>query len=687
MNSSSQSDAWIGQFVGDRQRYRIDKNLGGGGMGDVYLAMDTLLGKQVALKLLKGSLVNAEGFFKRFEREVAVCAALKSDHIVGITDYGLVSGGYPFYVMEYLQGQTLRQKLDRDKQLSPKQTVNIISQVCRGLKVAHDGVTLWKNNASESETIKVVHRDLKPDNIFLVPSSLGELAKIIDFGVVKLCTESQNDESILTVQKSIIGTLRYAAPEQLEGLSTVDSRADIYSLGVILYEMLTGVDPFGFLSPSRRGATSASWIVAHTTKPPNPFQGLVGCEHIPPALEAVVMKCLQKLPADRFDSVDKLEQALKAAIHLVGADDTIAIGSLQTEGDIYDSATITSIPRKPATLATFVDTPTNQQLTNSEAPTLVKSSTTPELEPTLVNAEVRPEVNTGSWHQTDRETAVTPKPKHRLPLILTGVLMVIVAAIAGSVYFYSQNKEREILDTVKSLQSQKKYLKCIIETQKVEQNAKIYVDVQEVLHQCRLGHAKFLATENKLIEAFAFLESIPASSSIFPEAQKLLGQWSEKTIASATEKYQAGNPKEAIAQVQAIPPNSPTYVKSQATIKQWQSDWQLAEKQFNAAQTALKNNSPQEAIDAANKIPKIAFWQSKVKPIVESARSQMGTPTNTSPKTPGNTQGSTTVEPVTPPTESVTPPTEPVTPPTEPIVPPSAPGWEDQGGGKKDTSI
>ena len=175
MNFPAQSDSWIGRSVGDRQRYRLDKCIGSGGMGDVFVAMDTLLGQQVALKLLKDTLVESTSLRKRFEREVAVCAALKSDHIVNVSDYGVTDEGHPFYVMEYLRGQSLGELLRQQQRLDVERTVSIITQVCEGLRKAHEGVTLWQKSASVSEHVKVVHRDLKPDNIFLVPTALGEL--------------------------------------------------------------------------------------------------------------------------------------------------------------------------------------------------------------------------------------------------------------------------------------------------------------------------------------------------------------------------------------------------------------------------------------------------------------------------------------------------------------------------------
>ncbi|MEH2038609.1 serine/threonine protein kinase, partial [Nostoc sp.] len=312
MKSPPSSNSWNGRFVGDNQRYRLDRRLGGGGMGEVFLATDTRVGQQVALKLLKDTLVASLEMRKRFEREVAVCAALQSDHIVKISDCGVTPEGFPFYVMEYLRGQTLRQLLLREKRLSVERTVKIMAQVCKGLQLAHQGVTLQRDGGKTTEHIQVVHRDLKPDNIFLIPTDLGEWVKVLDFGVAKIRSESSENSNITNITSTFIGTFRYAPPEQIQSDQNLDARGDIYSLGIILYEMLSAADPFG-ISIKGSHVSEASWVLAHAYEPPKPLRSQPGCEHLPVQLEAVVMKCLHKNPANRFATVEELNQALQAA--------------------------------------------------------------------------------------------------------------------------------------------------------------------------------------------------------------------------------------------------------------------------------------------------------------------------------------------------------------------------------------
>jgi eukaryotic-like serine/threonine-protein kinase len=319
MSSSPLLDPWLGRSIGERQRYRLDQRLGLGGMAEVFLAMDTLLGQPVALKLLNERLAAGE-MRGRFEREVALCAALRSEHIVRVSDHGVTPEGYPFFVMEYLQGQTLRQLLNQEKRLSVERAINITTQVCEGLSLAHQGIRLEQSSPISSavpsgvphERVKVVHRDLKPDNLFLVPMALGELVKILDFGIAKIRSSQAEGSNATTV---FLGTYRYAAPEQFEVGRDLDERADIYSLGMILYEMLGGTDPFGF-GPLVKQASGGTWAVAHLEKPVMPLQQQSGCEHLPPDLNAIVMRCLQKDPQQRFASVCELSAALQTAIGL-----------------------------------------------------------------------------------------------------------------------------------------------------------------------------------------------------------------------------------------------------------------------------------------------------------------------------------------------------------------------------------
>jgi serine/threonine protein kinase len=309
MTSPSMTPDWMGRFIGHQKRYRIEDTLGSGGMGTVFLAKDVLLGKTVALKLLKATLSDDNAFRQRFEREVSVCAALASEHIVRIDDYGITEEGYPYFVMERLMGETLAQRLSYKGVLSIDASTSIISQVCLGLQTAHRGVSLWVKGEA-TEPIKIIHRDLKPENIFLVPTGLGDLVKILDFGIAKISSDNQNEQAAgLTGTDMFIGTFDYASPEQVSGHRHIDERSDIYSLGMILYRMLSGTDPFGLGRTGQR-TSGINWAVAHATKTPESLRGQPNCVSLPDPLEQIVMRCIAKAPEERFTSVDELRQSL-----------------------------------------------------------------------------------------------------------------------------------------------------------------------------------------------------------------------------------------------------------------------------------------------------------------------------------------------------------------------------------------
>jgi eukaryotic-like serine/threonine-protein kinase len=311
VSSDHQSNTFLGRSIGEHDRYLLEAQLGEGGMGDVYQALDTRLGKVVAIKLLKITL-NSEStaeeldLKRRFERECAICAALKNKHIVQVSDYGITTEGYPFYVMEYLEGQTLKQILRQEQKLSVERAIDILIQICDGLKAAHAGVIFKTPNNGTEHRVKIVHRDLKPANIFIVQTENKEQVKVIDFGVAKIQSPHLNK---VNRNNLFLGTYHYAAPEQLEGKDQIDERTDIYCLGIVLYEMLAGVDPF-CLTLHEQHITGKSWIDSHLNKAVYPLRSQPGCEKYSVELEQIVMRCLSKSPDQRFPSVQALAQAL-----------------------------------------------------------------------------------------------------------------------------------------------------------------------------------------------------------------------------------------------------------------------------------------------------------------------------------------------------------------------------------------
>ena len=262
-------------------RYRIIREVGAGGMATVYLAEDLKHHREVALKVLRPELAATMGP-ERFFREIQVAARLQHPHILPLHDSG-EAGGFLFFVMPFVPGESLRDRLGRIGELPVQDAVRILVQVADALSYSHSQ--------------GVVHRDIKPDNVMLS----GRHALVTDFGVAKAVSESKGKDQVTTAGVAL-GTPTYMAPEQATADPMLDHRVDIYALGVVGYELLTGRTPFGGLSPQQT-------LVAHVTETPDPIRKYR--EACPPELEAVLMRCLAKRASDRWQSADELMAALE----------------------------------------------------------------------------------------------------------------------------------------------------------------------------------------------------------------------------------------------------------------------------------------------------------------------------------------------------------------------------------------
>ncbi len=262
-------------------RYRIERELGQGGMATVYLAEDLKHRRKVAVKVLRPELAATLGP-DRFDREIEVAARLVHPHILGLLDSGEAEGFF-YYVMPYVEGETLRDRIARSGELPVHEAVRLLGEIADALAVAHKA--------------GVVHRDIKPENILLS----GRHAMVMDFGVAKAVTEASGRQQLTTAGVAL-GTPAYMAPEQATADPHLDGRVDIYALGVLAYEMLTGLPPFHGLNPQQT-------LAAHVTQAPV----VVGQRRpgLPALLESVVMRCLAKRPADRFQSADDIVAVLE----------------------------------------------------------------------------------------------------------------------------------------------------------------------------------------------------------------------------------------------------------------------------------------------------------------------------------------------------------------------------------------
>jgi serine/threonine-protein kinase len=266
--------------------YTLIRKLGTGGMGEVYLAEHRLLKRPCAVKLIRSDRAAEPLDLLRFEREVQATAGLTHPNAVQVFDYGHTPDSTFYYAMEYLPGLNLQDLVKRHGPLPPARAVHLLRQVCGTLREAH--------------TAGLIHRDIKPGNIIVCErGGIPDVAKLLDFGLVRLMGGGGAE---LTQDGVITGTPAYMAPEQASGAS-VDARADIYAIGGVAYFLLTGRPPFS-------GPSAMKIVAAHLYERPVPPSR--HCSNVPADLEAVVLRCLGKAPADRFPDVASLEAALGA---------------------------------------------------------------------------------------------------------------------------------------------------------------------------------------------------------------------------------------------------------------------------------------------------------------------------------------------------------------------------------------
>ena len=276
----------IGQTVGN---YRVTRLLGEGGMGSVYQAEHPVIGRKVAIKVLHVSMGRDPEIVARFFNEARAIHTVGHENIVEIMDFGQTPDGRPYFVMEFLAGEAMNDRLARGP-IAPPEAAVIADQMCRALGAAHDK--------------GIVHRDLKPHNVHLLTTPSGRTqVKILDFGVAKIMNAGDLSQSVKTRTGSLMGTPLYMSPEQCKGAGELDHRTDIYSLGVMLFEMLAGRPPFV-------GDGVGALFALHMLEPPPPLAPLA--PGTPPSMVAAVMKSLAKNPDDRFSTMEEFRQAFVA---------------------------------------------------------------------------------------------------------------------------------------------------------------------------------------------------------------------------------------------------------------------------------------------------------------------------------------------------------------------------------------
>jgi serine/threonine-protein kinase len=281
-------DPLVGQTLGGK--YRVVKLLGEGGMGAVYEGEQPLgtTKRRVAIKTLHPHLSRDPKVKARFEREVGTIAELEHPNTIQVYDFGATQDGILYIVMEFLQGRSLADLLEKEGALPPDRALRIVQQMCGSLGEAHSR--------------GIVHRDLKPDNVVLVErAGQKDFVKVLDFGIAKRSKEEDKDEQKLTQQGTVLGTPPYMSPEQFTG-QPVDARSDIYSLGVMAYEMLTGRLPF-------RANTAWEWASQHMTQQPIPIESLAEGMRAPETMRNAIRRALAKSVDERLQTVKEFADA------------------------------------------------------------------------------------------------------------------------------------------------------------------------------------------------------------------------------------------------------------------------------------------------------------------------------------------------------------------------------------------
>ncbi|MCC6217506.1 MAG: serine/threonine protein kinase [Polyangiaceae bacterium] len=287
-------DPFIGRTILDGQ-FEILQKIGTGGMGSVYKASQPAMNRMVAIKILHPKLAARKDLVARFRREARAMSQLTHPNTVKVFMYGeLEEDGSLYIVMELLEGRNLNQTVRREGPMPAERAIPVLVQVCGALQEAHE--------------MGIVHRDLKPENVFLCnQGALADFPKVLDFGLAKVTEQQMRPGSVILTQEGMVfGTPEFMSPEQAQG-KTLDATSDIYSLAVILYEVLTGKLPFAAKSPME-------YIQKHVVEPPIPLNQRVPDRHFPPALESVVAKALSKRPQDRYQSAADFARALASSL-------------------------------------------------------------------------------------------------------------------------------------------------------------------------------------------------------------------------------------------------------------------------------------------------------------------------------------------------------------------------------------
>jgi eukaryotic-like serine/threonine-protein kinase len=413
MSDETESPVPIGTIIAGK--YRVEQVLGAGGIGVVVRASHLHLHDNVVLKFLLPTMARHPEMVARFLREAQAARRITGEHVGRVEDVGTLPSGEPYMVMEYLAGSDLSQVLERGGALPVPMAVAYVLEACEAIAQAH--------------AVGIVHRDLKPANLFLANSPGGrKVVKVLDFGISKMTEEGG---VALTSDDASMGSPLYMPPEQIRSARDVDGRADIWSLGVILHELVTGDSPF---MRTTRAAVFAGVIA---DAPPPLRQALPGA---PAQLEAVILRCLEKEPARRYQSVGELARALSPLV-----DSRAAFSSIDRISNILPAAPVQLIPARPSG-----DAPVPQGNQSAEASSFAPVSSTlpgprPAAAPATATSATQPPPTSNfgakidTWKDAPADPASTgapPLPLQRPPWGLVGLGSIVLIGAGAAYLFY-----------------------------------------------------------------------------------------------------------------------------------------------------------------------------------------------------------------------------------------------------------
>ncbi len=391
-----QGDPLIGTLVGDR--FLIHEKLGEGGMGVVYRAEQTAIKRQVALKVLHQALTKEESLHARFHNEAEASSRLTHPNTVTIFDFGQTNEGSLYIAMEFIKGKNLDDELQENGPMDVGRVCHIMGQACGSLADAHAN--------------KIVHRDLKPENIMLCDrAGQTDVVKVLDFGIAKVLEDDGQDQrKALTKTGMVFGTPQYMSPEQIRG-EKVDNRTDVYSMGVIMYQMLTGELPFTAETPM--GALSK-----HLVDDPPTFTEINRESSIPDRVEAVVMAALEKKADDRPQSMNELYERLQEAVGDAAPAAAAPIAKTQVSPAETPAPAAATSPDKTAAMPG----PGAKPLKGSPE-TLAKTQVSPVAAP-MPGVDPPP-----------------PKAKSKKPMLIVATVVIVLAVVSTIVALYVMNKK------------------------------------------------------------------------------------------------------------------------------------------------------------------------------------------------------------------------------------------------------